>query len=135
MGDGSQCLRALELANNVRVARAALKRRVGAGQVSAGEVLLSPPREAASMPMEDLLRSQRGWGRRRTHVFLVPFGISENKTIGSLTDRQRSALAAGLSLAAPPRFNQELRARDPGGSVPPERRQASARAREPAPYH
>jgi hypothetical protein len=134
MGDGSQCLRALELANSVRVARAALKRRVGAGQVGAGDVLLSAPREAASMSMEDLLCSQRGWGGRRTHVFLVQFGISESKTIGSLTDRQRSLLAAGLSLAAPPRFNQELRAGDPGGSGPPERGHANARAREPAPY-
>ena len=132
MGDGSQRLRALELANSVRVARAQLKRRVGAGEVTAGDVLMSAPWETASMPLEDLLRSQRGWGGRRTHVFLVSFGISESKTIGSLTHRQRLALAARLSMGAPPRLSQEPQAQDPGGSGPPERRHASPRGREPA---
>ena len=132
MGDGSQRLRALELANSVRVARAQLKRRVGAGQVNAGDVLLSTPAEAQSMSVEDLLRSQRGWGGRRTHVFLVPFGISESKTIGSLTHRQRLALAARLSMGAPHRLSQGPRTQDPGGSGPPERQHASPRGREPA---
>jgi hypothetical protein len=117
MGDGTQRFHALELANDVRVARAHLKRLVCAGQVSAGEVLLRTPREAASMSVLDLLRSQRGWGRRRSHVFLTPFGISENKPIASLTERQRRAMAASLSLGVPARFNRS--GPDPGGTGPP----------------
>jgi hypothetical protein len=129
MGDGSQRLRALELANDVRVARAHLKRRVGAGQVSAGEVLVGVPWEAESMSVVDLLRSQRGWGRRRSQVFLASFRISETKTIASLTDRQRLAMAASLSLAMPARFNQRRPAPD---GTRPRAWHAEPRRREPA---
>jgi hypothetical protein len=49
------------------------------------------------MSLFDLLRCQRMWGGRRAHSFLIGCGISETKTIGSLTDRQRTAIAARLS--------------------------------------
>jgi hypothetical protein len=130
MGDGTQRLHALELANDVRIGRAHLKRLVGAGQVSAGDVLLRTPREAASMSVLELLRSQRGWGRRRSHVFLTPFRISESKAIASLTDRQRLALAASLSLGAQGRASQ--RAPDPEWRGPPAR-PAGPDWRAPAP--
>jgi hypothetical protein len=48
------------------------------------------------MSLFDLLRCQRMWGERRAHGFLVGCGISETKTVGSLTDRQRAAVAARL---------------------------------------
>ena len=38
-----QRLRALERANEIRLARAVLKRRIAAGEVSAAEVILNPP--------------------------------------------------------------------------------------------
>jgi hypothetical protein len=95
----SQPLRALECANRLRVARSHLKRRVGDGQVTAGEVVLASPTETATMSLFDLLRCQRMWGERRAHSFLVSSGISEIKTIGSLTDRQRTAVAARLSVS------------------------------------
>jgi hypothetical protein len=96
MSADSQPLRALERANNLRVARSQLKRRVGEGHVTAGAVVLASPPEAANMSLFDLLRCQRMWGVRRAHSFLVRVGISEIKTIGSLTDRQRTAIAARL---------------------------------------
>src|SRR5947209_13728531 len=95
----SQPLRALQFANNLRSARAQLKRRVGKGEVTAGEVVLASPRETATMSLFDLLRCQRFWGGRRAHRFLIRIGISESKTIGSLTDRQRTAVAARLSVS------------------------------------
>jgi hypothetical protein len=95
----SQPLRALERANNLRAARSHLKRRVGEGEVTAGEVVLASPWETATMSLFDLLRCQRMWGGWRAHRFLVRFGISETKTVGSLTDRQRTAVAARLSVS------------------------------------
>ena len=95
----SQPLRALERANSLRVARSDLKRRVGEGEVTAGEVVLTSPWEIATMSLFDLLRCQRMWGGRRAHHFLVGIGISETKTVGSLTNRQRTAVAAGLSVS------------------------------------
>jgi anti-anti-sigma factor len=95
----SQPLRALERANSLRVARSHLKRRVGEGEVTASEVVLASPWETVTMSLFDLLRCQRMWGGWRAHRFLVDFGISETKTVGSLTDRQRTVVAAGLSVS------------------------------------
>jgi hypothetical protein len=91
-----QHMQALELANRVRLARAELKRRVGRGQVTAAEVVVTCPWEAESMVISDLLLSQRRWGRTRCRKFLTSIQMSENKTVGSLTERQRRTLAALL---------------------------------------
>ena len=106
MGDAAtttaapQHLRALHHANKVRLARAELKRRVASQQVAASEVVLECPWEAASMEISDLLMSQRRWGRARCRRLLLSLGLPENKQIGTLTARQRQALAAVLSAKA-----------------------------------
>jgi hypothetical protein len=97
---GPQHLRALQRANRVRLARAELKRRIAEGELSAAEVILASPWEAASMAIGDVLMSQRRWGGTRCRKFLAMFQISETKTVGSLTERQRRALAAQLQAHA-----------------------------------
>jgi hypothetical protein len=99
-----QHLQALQRANAVRLARAELKRRVADGEITAAEVILSSPWEADSMTVSDLLTSQHRWGNTRCRKFLQCVPMSETKTIGSMTDRQRRAvaqlLAAGDAAAA-----------------------------------
>jgi hypothetical protein len=95
-----QHLRALEHANRVRLARAELKRRIAAGDSCVSEVVIESPWEARSMELSELLMSQKRWGRERCRRLLLALGIPENKQVGTLTDRQRAALAAMLS--APP---------------------------------
>src|SRR3954451_20429932 len=114
-----QCLRALERANDVRFARAELKRRVRAGRLSAAEVILTCPWQARTMSLNELLVSQRSWGRIRVRRLLLSLPVAENKQIGTLTERQRLAIAAGLSQArgAPPGGSPA----DPGGRVGPRR--------------
>ncbi len=97
---GQQHLKALEHANRVRLARAELKRRVRSGAVSATEVILGCPWEADRMEVSDLLTSQKRWGRERCRRVLMPVGIPENKHIGTLTERQRMALADCLAARA-----------------------------------
>jgi hypothetical protein len=92
-------MRALERANQVRLARAELKRRIAMGAVDVAEVILECPWEAESMAVADLLVSQRRWGQTRCRRFLSQIPMSEKKTVGSMTERQRSALAAMLSSA------------------------------------
>lgn len=94
---GPQHMRALERANQVRLARAELKRRVAAGETSVADVILQCPWEAASMAVGDLLMSQRRWGQTRCRKFLAQIPMSEQKAIGSMTERQRHTLAAMLS--------------------------------------
>lgn len=91
-----QHLRALARANEVRLARAELKRQVAEGEISAAHVILECPWEAASMPIADLLTSQRRWGTTRCRKLLASIHMSENKTVGSMTERQRQAVAALL---------------------------------------
>jgi hypothetical protein len=92
-------MRALERANAVRLARAELKRKVAMDQIDVAAVVLSCPWEADSMAVADLLMSQRRWGQTRCRKFLAQIPMSERKTIGSMTDRQRRTLAAMLSSA------------------------------------
>jgi hypothetical protein len=89
-------LLALERANEIRRARAQLKRRIGAGQVSVAEVILDPPVEAGRWPVAELLASQRHWGAVKCRRFLALNRISEVKPVGELTERQRRLLAAQL---------------------------------------
>ena len=96
MSPAPQHLQALERANAVRLARADLKRRIAAGEICAAEVILRSPWEAESMTVADLLTSQRRWGQMRCRRFLQSIPISESKTVGSMTERQRHAVAQSL---------------------------------------
>ena len=91
-----QRLRALERANEVRLARAELKRRIAGGYVSAADVILACPQEASSWSMRELLMSQRRWGSKRCRTFLERNQIGELKPVGTLTERQKRSLAAQL---------------------------------------
>src|SRR3954470_19260877 len=91
-----QHLRALARANEVRLARAELKRQIADGEISAAHVILECPWEAASMTVSDLLTSQRRWGSTRCRKLLQSIPMSENKSIGSMIERQREALAGWL---------------------------------------
>jgi hypothetical protein len=106
-----QHLRALEQANRVRLARAALKRRVATQATTVADVVLECPWEAESMALSDLLMSQRRWGRARCRRVLLSLGLPENKQIGTLTDRQRLALASTLKerAAARPHTERQFR--------------------------
>ncbi|HLI32841.1 MAG TPA: hypothetical protein VKU89_08900 [Solirubrobacteraceae bacterium] len=90
-------MRALARANEIRSARAQIKRGIARGGLTAAEVILSCPPEVHSMPIGDLLLSQRRWGQTRCRKLLAQVQVSERKAIGSLTERQRRLLAALLS--------------------------------------
>lgn len=92
-----QHMRALNQANRVRLARAELKRQIADGDRTVAEVVTECPWESVSMAIADLLLSQHRWGRTRCRRFLAGLPMLETKTIGSMTDRQRTQLAARLN--------------------------------------
>ena len=92
-----QHMQALERANRVRLARAELKRSIARGDLDASAVIRDCPWETESMTLAELLTSQRRWGRTRARKFLLRVALSENKRLGTLTDRQRALLATALS--------------------------------------
>ncbi len=115
---GPQHLRALERANKVRLARAELKRRVASGEIGVAEVILQCPWEADSMAVADLLMSQRRWGHTRCRKFLSQIPMSEQKTIGSMTERQRRTLAAMLPATGPMPATDGMQAPGPWLTAP-----------------
>ena len=114
-------LAALQLANDVRSGRAALKRQIAAGTVRVVDVLVDPPPVAAGISMGALLISQRGWGRVKSGRFLSSHDVGEARKLGELSQRQRELLAA------------ELRALDPLAARLRERSAAQALASAPPP--
>jgi hypothetical protein len=119
-----QHLQALKYANRVRLARARMKRRIAAGELSAAEVILSCPWQAHSMSISDLLMSQKRWGRARCRRMLVSLGVPENKQVGTLTERQRLALGAVLTAKNAPAGTSAAAQSAEATRVPP----ATARA-------
>jgi len=104
-GGTSQCMEALARANEVRLARAALKRDIGAGRRAVTDVIIDSPWEADSMSLSELLCSQRRWGRARSRKLLSSAALSEGKKIGSLTERQRRILVGALEAKLASRMN------------------------------
>jgi hypothetical protein len=96
----AQSVQALQMANRVRRARSELRSRIADGQLSAADVILTCQSEIASMPIAQLLASQRGWGEARCRAFLAQVAVREDKSIGSLTERQRRAVASVLTRTA-----------------------------------
>jgi hypothetical protein len=99
----SQQSQALTQANRIRSARADLKRALATGRRSAADVIADPPRIALTMPVKQVVQSLPWWGPVRASRLLRSASVAEDKALGSLTERQRRALLAGLSAETPDR--------------------------------
>lgn len=95
-----QYMQALQRANEVRLARAELKRKVASGELTVAEVVIDLPWEVETMTIGDLLTAQRRWGHTRCRRFLQGVPMSEAKPVGSMTERQRCAIADMLGMQA-----------------------------------
>lgn len=93
----TQTLEALAVANEVRFARAELKREIFRGETSVAEVLADPPTYLARMPIGELLRAQSLWGPTRSRKLLRRAEIRETRRVGELTERQRDLIARLLA--------------------------------------
>ena len=92
---------ALANANKVRVARAAWKREVREldhtdGILLAIDVLQNTPAWFGTMKVTDLLCSVRKFGPYTVQQLLGRLAISERKTVGGLTHRQKHILLTAL---------------------------------------
>jgi hypothetical protein len=97
-------------ANDIRVSRAAVRRRIASGTISPSEALLSCPSEVETMSVFRFLRGERRWGPARCRMVLTAVQLSEIKTIGSLTERQRSLVVAVLAETEPAKvIRREIR--------------------------
>lgn len=88
---------ALQKAQSIRLARCQLKRDVASGRITVADVLMNSQKCTENMTVFELLMSQQRWGRTRVKKLLATLPITESKTIGSLTDRQREAIIRSLA--------------------------------------
>ena len=84
--------RALAKANEIRLARARLKRDLAAGTITLARVLSDPPPCAHTAKLRDLFLAVPKIGPARVNRTLAHCRIADSKTIAGLSNRQRTAL-------------------------------------------
>ena len=87
-----QRMEALQRANDVRVRRAQLKRDLKAGQAQIDSILLDPPEFVSTAKVFDMLMAVPKFGRVKAARLLNHCRISQSKTVGGLSERQRTEL-------------------------------------------
>jgi hypothetical protein len=87
-----QRMEALKRANDIRVRRARLKKDLKDGHVRIEEVLASPPEYVETAKVFDILMAVPKFGRVKAARFLNQCRISQSKTVGGLSERQRAEL-------------------------------------------
>jgi hypothetical protein len=91
-----QRMDALRRANEIRVRRAQLKKDLKNGSVRIEEILRSPPTYVETAKVFDMLMAVPKFGRVKAARFLNQCRISQSKTVGGLSDRQRAELVGLL---------------------------------------
>ena len=86
---------ALARANQIRIKRAQLKRDLKAGRLSIHSLLLNPPEYVETAKVFDMLLAVPKYGR--VNKILAHCRIAPSKTIGGLSERQRSELISLLT--------------------------------------
>jgi hypothetical protein len=89
-----QRMDALGKANDVRSRRAALKADLKRGAVSLRDVLAAPPEFLLTAKVVDLLMAAPKCGRVKSAKIMEQCRVSPSKTIGGLSERQRTELLA-----------------------------------------
>jgi len=91
-----QRMDALQRANEIRTQRAKLKRDLKGGRISIHDLLLQPPEYLETAKVFDMLLAVPKYGRVKVNKVLSQCRISPSKTIGGLSERQRSELVNAL---------------------------------------
>jgi hypothetical protein len=91
-----QRMDALRRANDIRTARAKLKKDLKASRASIHAILLDPPEYVMTAKVFDMLLAVPKYGRVKTNRILNQCRISPSKTIGGLSERQRTELVSLL---------------------------------------
>ena len=87
-----QRLRALRLANEIRSARAQLKKDLASGKIEPAQILAQPPECVRTARVRDVLLALPKIGSVKAGRILADCGIAHSKTLGGLTERQRTEL-------------------------------------------
>ena len=87
-----QRMEALRRANEIRSRRAQLKRDLKSGKAKIHDVIGNPPEYVQTAKVFDMLMAVPKFGRVKAARFLNQCRISQSKTVGGLSERQRTEL-------------------------------------------
>src|SRR3989440_3986215 len=87
-----QRMEALKRANEIRIRRAELKKDLKDGRAQIEAILNDPPEYVSTAKVFDMLMAVPKFGRVKAARFLNQCRISQSKTVGGLSDRQRAEL-------------------------------------------
>src|SRR5256885_12787837 len=87
-----QRMEALKRANDIRVRRAQPKKDLKTGSANIDDVLRNPPEYVSTAKVFDILMAVPKFGRVKAARFLNQCRISQSKTVGGLSERQRAEL-------------------------------------------
>lgn len=91
-----QRMDALKRANDIRSKRAQLKKELKSGDKDILDVLSSPPEYLKTAKVIDLVLVVPKFGRVKATRILTRCRVSQSKTVGGLSDRQRAELIEAL---------------------------------------
>ena len=91
-----QRMDALKRANDIRTRRAQLKRDLKSGRARIHDLLLEPPEYVETAKVFDMLLAVPKYGRVKVDKILRQCKISPSKTVGGLSERQRTELVSML---------------------------------------
>ncbi len=89
-----QRMEALKRANDIRVRRAKLKKDLKDGRVRIEAIVLNPPDYVSTAKVFDMLMAVPKLGRVKAARMLNQCRISQSKTVGGLSERQRAELVS-----------------------------------------
>ena len=85
-------MEALKRANDIRVRREKLKKDLKTGSIRIEQILSDPPEFVSTAKVFDILMAVPKFGRVKASRFLNQCRISQSKTVGGLSERQRAEL-------------------------------------------
>lgn len=88
---------ALHRANDIRSRRAQLKKDLKSGRVQINDVISDPPDYVMTAKVFDMLLAVPKYGKVKATRFINHCRISQGKTVGGLSERQRNELVDLLS--------------------------------------
>ncbi len=91
-----QRMEALKRANDIRVKRARLKKDLKDGRVRVDSILRNTPDYVETAKVFDILMAVPKFGRVKATRYLNQARISQSKTVGGLSERQRNELIGHL---------------------------------------
>jgi hypothetical protein len=96
MALNSTTLEHLELANQIRTARARHLRDISAGRTTAAETIKQPPDYMKTCELSRVLRAMPHWGTKKANTLCARLGVAPNRRLEAIGFTMRHQIASRI---------------------------------------